>query len=59
MGGKKTKEMLNEIIKIDPAIRRAALAEYIGACVRIHSIAFFQWRNLYPSKLKCDQQSLR
>jgi hypothetical protein len=54
IGGKKTKDMINEIIKIDPKIKFAALKEFVLSCQRIHTIAFFQWRNLYPSKLKCD-----
>lgn len=32
IGGKKTKDMINEIIRVDPAIKFAALKEYVLAC---------------------------
>ena len=32
IGGKKTRDMINEIIKIDPAIKFAALKEFVLSC---------------------------
>ena len=41
IGGKKTKDMINEIIQINPAVRKAALRELVMASQRVHTIAFF------------------
>ena len=41
IGGKKTKEMIDEIIKVKPNIKYAALKELVRQCGKIHTIAFF------------------
>ena len=38
---------------------KACLNEYLRCAQKVHTIAFFQWRIRYPSKLKFNWSMLR
>lgn len=43
---------------IKPYIQRAALIAYMNKCESIYTIAFFQWRIMYPGYLRFDREEL-
>ena len=45
---KKLKMLILEIVKIPVEIKREVLAFIVKKCMELHSIAFLQWRYLYP-----------
>jgi len=40
--------LCKNISQIPKDVQYACLSKYIDKCFRLHEIAFFQWRNLYP-----------
>lgn len=39
-----TVHLLGKIIEVPKPVKFAILRRYIGACRKLHSVAFFQWR---------------
>lgn len=44
--------MLQDIAILDsnPTVKRHVLLKYVNKCRELHSIAFLQWRMLYPTR---------
>ena len=40
-------------------VKRHALEEYLRCATRVHTIAFLQWRNKYPSKIRHNYYMLK
>jgi hypothetical protein len=47
-----TSGLIDKIMKIHPTIKRRCLEEFLRCSQRVHTIAFLQWRIMYPSKIK-------
>lgn len=44
--------------RVPAEVRRACLAEYVLRCRHLHSICFLQWRRMYPSELRYEEELL-
>lgn len=53
---KMMKYILQDIGSVDKELRKMFLKKYLSACKMKHSIAFFQWRNMYAPG--CNQDEL-
>ena len=49
-------QICDEIIKVPREVQSATLYAYINRCREVYQIAFFQWRVLYPSRLKNNEK---
>ena len=47
---KNMNSLLKKIIVIDPQVRYEILRRYVKKCRELHSIAFMQWRKMYPTR---------
>jgi hypothetical protein len=59
VGDKKTQTLLRAISGVKANIRRKALHEYLRCAQTVHTIAFLQWRMLFPSSLEYHEEMLR
>ena len=48
----KGKKFMVAIGKIPEEIKFAALKEYVKRCQRLHTVAFMEWRLMFPEKLE-------
>lgn len=55
---KKVGNIVYEVGKIEPNVIRAALEEYLRCSQRVHTIAFLQWRIMYPSHIQFHEEML-
>ena len=51
-------EVLRHICLIPEAVKRAILHKFLQQCDKLYSVAFFQWRLLFPGELKFDKEAL-
>lgn len=54
-----TDKFLHECITVNEEVRRHALEEYLRCATRVHTIAFLQWRNKFPSKIRHNYYMLK
>ena len=59
IGDAKTSKIIRAISGVKPNIKRLALEEYLSGAQMVHSIAFLQWRMMYPSHLLFNEDMLR
>lgn len=59
VGDAKTSKIIRAISGVKPNIKRLALEEYLRCAQMVHSIAFLQWRMLFPSRLLYNEEMLR
>ena len=52
----KTSEICRKIMIIPKRIQFVILRYYVAACRNIYAVAFFQWRQLYPSQFTCEEE---
>ena len=52
------KKLCKELILVPPHIQRVVLREYVDRCQELHAIAFFQWRYLYPNKVRYRKKQI-
>mmetsp|Transcript_31103 Transcript_31103/g.47506 ORF Transcript_31103/g.47506 Transcript_31103/m.47506 type:complete len:97 (-) Transcript_31103:245-535(-) len=50
--------MCRLFVLVPKDIKLRAIEIYIDSCRLVHTLAFLQWRRLYPSKLRFDKQEL-
>ena len=43
-----TANIIKKLIKVKESVKRAALMEYLKNAQRLHTVAFFQWRLMWP-----------
>ena len=43
---------------IPKEIRNAILIKYLQKCIEVHAIAFFQWRLIFPNKVRFEKDLL-
>lgn len=55
---KESLELVQQLIEVPLNIRRYALTHYILKCRRLHAIAFYQWRSMFPSKFRYSDVQL-
>ena len=55
---KVTTEQIKKIIMIPKEIRNAILIKYLQKCIEVHAIAFFQWRLIFPNKVRFEKDLL-
>ena len=46
--------ILNKIYAVKKQVREAGIMKYIEKCEKIYEIAFYQWRYMFPSKIRND-----
>lgn len=44
--------------RVPEPVRRACLGAYVERCRQIHQLAFLQWRKMYPSSLRYDEDQV-
>jgi hypothetical protein len=54
-----TREMIHRSITVKKEVMRHALEEYLRCATRVHTIAFLQWRNKFPSKIRHNYYMLK
>ena len=42
-------DLIGRLIEVPVNIRRYALSYYLSKCKRLYSVAFYQWRSMFPS----------
>jgi len=55
---KPTNDMCKKLIVIPKEVRYAMLKKYVTQCRNLYTIAFFQWRLMYPSQVRFEKEQL-
>jgi hypothetical protein len=45
----KAKKFVSQIQEVPEIIKAAALKEYVKRCQRLHTVAFMEWRLMFPN----------
>lgn len=55
---KTTSALVTRFLAVPEKVRRDCLSKYLKSCRLLHAIAFFQWRNKFPNKIKHNKNQL-
>ena len=52
-------DILQKVLKVHEDIRYDALKTFVDKCVKLHAIAFLQWRLMHPDKSEESKDTVR
>ena len=49
---------LNKIATVPLSVKTELLREWVIGCIKLHRIAFYQWRLMFPSSVRHDRNEI-